>query len=211
MTEQEWLEINEPAKLAQFLKGRVGEYRFHDLAGRWIDKCLEFLPEDRLDIWNRYLKSLVGECEHPKGDVPLWEDLDYSEREFRDSLNISSRISSNAVDYLVRADDPLLAGANAAHAAAWQHHELQAEYLREFRDIAGNPFRPVVFQESWRSETVCALAKSIVAQSAFDRMPILADALEEAGCDSMDVLNHCRLEPFHVAECWVLDAIKGLV
>ena len=79
----------------------------------------------------------------------------------------------------------------------------------EFRDIAGNPFRRVVWQPEWNSETAVALARGIEAERAFDRMPILADALEEAGCDSQQVLQHCRNETVHVRGCWVVDSVLG--
>jgi hypothetical protein len=77
------------------------------------------------------------------------------------------------------------------------------------RDIFGNPFRPVAFSSSWRSETVVALASAIYTERAFDRMPILADALEEAGCDHADVLSHCRGPGPHVRGCWVVDGVLG--
>lgn len=74
------------------------------------------------------------------------------------------------------------------------------------RCIVGNPFRPVAFDPRWRSETAVALA----AERAFDRLPILADALEEAGCDHPDVLAHCR-DPHqpHARGCWVVDLVLG--
>jgi hypothetical protein len=61
----------------------------------------------------------------------------------------------------------------------------------------------------WLSETVVALATGIDAERAFDRMPILADALEEAGCDNADVLDHCRGPGPHVRGCWVVDLLLG--
>jgi hypothetical protein len=78
------------------------------------------------------------------------------------------------------------------------------------RCIFGNPFRPVEFTPKWRSETAVALASGIYTERAFDRMPILADALEEAGCDHPDVLTHCR-EPnaHHARGCWVVDGVLG--
>jgi hypothetical protein len=75
------------------------------------------------------------------------------------------------------------------------------------RDIFGNPFRPVTFDPRWRSETAVALAAGIYEGRAFDRLPILADALEEAGCAHPDVLAHCRGVGPHVRGCWVVDAV----
>src|SRR5262249_17229408 len=57
-----------------------------------------------------------------------------------------------------------------------------AEFCHEFRDVAGNPFRPVALDPAWRTTSVLGLADAVNADRAFDRLPILADALEEAGC-----------------------------
>lgn len=80
----------------------------------------------------------------------------------------------------------------------------QADLLR---CIAGNPFHPVAFDPHWRTETVANIAHGIVAGRAFDRLPILADALEEAGCDNADVLSHCRSSGPHAMGCWVLTGL----
>ena len=77
------------------------------------------------------------------------------------------------------------------------------------KDIFGNPFRPVPFEPSWHTSTVVALAEAIYADRAWDRMPILADALEEAGCNDARVLDHCRAYPVHARGCWVVDLVLG--
>lgn len=66
---------------------------------------------------------------------------------------------------------------------------------------------PTPFPEGWRTETVLALAHGIVADNALDRLPILADALEEAGCDDLLLLHHCRYCPHHLPECWAVQTI----
>ncbi len=77
------------------------------------------------------------------------------------------------------------------------------------RDVIGNPFRPLTADPAWLTATVRALAEGIYADRAFDRMPILADALEDAGCDNADILAHCRGPGPHVRGCWVVDLILG--
>ena len=62
---------------------------------------------------------------------------------------------------------------------------------------------------SLADQSVRLLARSIYDQSEFEQMPILADALEEAGCLDPRVLHHCRSEKYHVRGCWLLDAILG--
>jgi len=78
------------------------------------------------------------------------------------------------------------------------------------RDIFGNPFRPVAFDASWRTSTVVAIAQGMYDPRDFSAMPILADALQDAGCDNDDILNHCRdANGVHVRGCWVVDLVLG--
>jgi hypothetical protein len=77
------------------------------------------------------------------------------------------------------------------------------------RDIFGNPFRPITLNPSWLTSTVIALVTGIYSEKAFDRMPILADALQDAGCDNEEVLNHCRSEGQHCRGCWCVDLVLG--
>ncbi len=89
---------------------------------------------------------------------------------------------------------------------------LKAESIdqcRRLRDIFGNPFRPVPFSPSWRTSTAVALAAQMYESREFSAMPILGDALQDAGCDSADVLDHCRGEGPHVRGCWVVDLVLG--
>jgi hypothetical protein len=75
------------------------------------------------------------------------------------------------------------------------------------RDIFGNPFRPITFDPSWLSTNVVSLARQMYDSRDFSAMPILADALQDAGCDNADVLNHCQQPGEHVRGCWLVDAL----
>jgi hypothetical protein len=89
------------------------------------------------------------------------------------------------------------------------------EWLREAKrtavhtllDLFGNPFRPLTLNPAWLTSTVLALATGIYEERAFDRMPILADALQDAGCENAEILNHCRELGEHVKGCWVVDLL----
>jgi hypothetical protein len=75
------------------------------------------------------------------------------------------------------------------------------------RDIFGNPFRPVEFDPRWRTADVMGLARAIYEDRAFDRLPLLADALMDAGCADEQVTGHCRAAGPHVRGCWVVDLV----
>jgi len=78
--------------------------------------------------------------------------------------------------------------------------------------IFGNPFCPACIDSAWltwNDGTVVSIAEAIYTDRAFDRLPILADALEDAGCDNRDILEHCRLPGVHVRGCWVVDLVLG--
>jgi hypothetical protein len=78
------------------------------------------------------------------------------------------------------------------------------------RDIFGNPFRPLTFDPDWRTSTAVAVAKQMYDSRDFSAMPILADALQDAGCENDDVLTHCRdANGVHVRGCWVVDLALG--
>ncbi len=161
----------------------------------------------------------------------VWEDL--YEQSFRYTDRRSSAFSArsaaaNAAYYALEADAKEAArdaAVFAAIAAGWQamykvrrkgrgklpekmkEPELaaQADLLR---DIFGNPFRPAKFDKRWRTDTVVSLAEQMYDSREFSAMPILADALQDAGCDNAEVLNHCRDASLtHVRGCWVVDLI----
>jgi hypothetical protein len=108
----------------------------------------------------------------------------------------------------------------AYHAATHTHLHTKREARERRKDnrhlcdllrcVFGNPFRRRrAFLKKWRTETVTALAAGIYEERAFDRLPILADALEEAGCDDPTMLAHLRGDGPHCRGCWVLDLALG--
>src|SRR5262249_39741414 len=120
------------------------------------------------------------------------------------------------------------AAGGAAWAAAWEvitdvrkairssdpaaaHREVrQQRWLLE--DMFGNPFEDTFVEQSWlrwNDGTVPRIAQGIYEERAFDRLPILHDALLDAGCDNERILAHCRATDGHVRGCWVIDLLLG--
>jgi hypothetical protein len=101
-------------------------------------------------------------------------------------------------------------GQRGGLAAGVQERHAQAEVLR---DILGNPFRPLPKVNAawlaWEGGTVPKLAQAAYDERAFDRLHVLADALEEAGGTDADLLGHLRGPGPHVRGCWVVDLLLG--
>jgi hypothetical protein len=116
----------------------------------------------------------------------------------RDSSGTIKRgVSREAGD---AAEDPAKAAARKRQAAL-------------LHDIFPNPFQfPPVIDPAclrWQGGTVVKLAQAIYDDRAFDRLPILADALDDAGCTDTVILNHLRGPGPHVRGCFALDLVLG--
>lgn len=77
------------------------------------------------------------------------------------------------------------------------------------RELFGNPW--AVADPAWRhyhGGVVARLAAEIEADQAWELLPILGDALEDAGCAEADVLAHCRSDAEHRKGCWVIDLLR---
>jgi hypothetical protein len=100
---------------------------------------------------------------------------------------------------------------DAAQAEGFDNEqEKQCQILR---DIFGpTRFRCVELGRTivqWNGGTIIKMAQAIYDDQTFDRLPILADALEDAGCDDGDILAHCHGAVLHVRGCWVIDCVLG--
>jgi hypothetical protein len=152
-----------------------------------LGRRLDAPPEERLVEMQKGRTRLVRMTEHDFGyDLQQWERflLDHEE-EFGYSHPYGAAVVHRAIAEAV--SDPI---------RLWLVGEL------------GNPTRTTE-RETWLTPTVETLATTIYDQRAFDRLPILADALEEAGCTDADILSHCRQPGVHVRGCWVVDLILG--
>jgi hypothetical protein len=87
---------------------------------------------------------------------------------------------------------------------------LQAALLR---CLLGNPFRPSFVSPdwlAWQGGIITVLARTIYEEQSFHQLPVLADALEDAGCADESLLAHGRSPEPHARGCWVLDLLLGL-
>jgi hypothetical protein len=134
----------------------------------------------------------------------LWEWQNLAEPEFDPARAAAAAVAAQARRLRPRPEE----GARAAGLAELQEQEFQCDILR---DLAGNPFRQVIIDPAWlawNGGTIRALAQVVYEGQAFDRLPILADALEDAGCtDALLILEHLRQSVVHVRGCHLIDLL----
>jgi len=93
-----------------------------------------------------------------------------------------------------------------ARDAAWNSEERWQCDM--FREVVAPPHEGA-FRSEWRTSTVTSLAEQMYETRDFSAMPILADALQDAGCGDENILSHCRGAGPHVCGCWVVDLLLG--
>ncbi len=229
MTEEEWLACADPAPMLAFLRGKASDRKlrlFSVGACRRIWHLLE----------NPALRSGVESAErHADGrtKVVTLERLNRrltnmsfpmpprSER-FKYTAAIAVLCTTSptghyppekAYAYVVDAVAEAAGQQEGTEARVRAAAAERAALSRLLRCVFGNPFRtvPAVAPEclSRSDGTVRKLATTIYTDRAFDRLPVLADALEDAGCADAALLAHCRQPGEHVRGCWAVDLILG--
>jgi hypothetical protein len=184
MTEEEWLMWEDPVAALEWFRTGLSERKLRLLAcSCWEIRALQ-VPENP-----NVPKACERASKYADGLLPFTELLPDSMLSGRNAWYTAM----STIQVMVRPDVEFLPG-------------LPMQLLR---DIFGNPFRPITPNPSWLTSTVVSLANGIYVEKAFDRMPILADALQDAGCDNEDILNHCRQPGEHVRGCFVVDSLLG--
>jgi hypothetical protein len=220
MTENEWQEeTGRPQMMVSHLREwkprrtKAGKRKFRLFACGCCRLAWDTLPNDSLreavEAAERYAEGLATKEELVAAHTtvqPMRDDsgpFGTASPEVRVAIDMVSAVTHpNAFEaaFCMTAGEPLLAGQiRRAEAAAY--------LCQLFRCVVGNPFRPVALNRVWRTTNAVSLAQAIYDQRAFDRLPILADALEDAGCVNTDILKHCRLAGVHVRGCWVVDLV----
>jgi hypothetical protein len=220
MTEREWLAAEYPSVIVLHRSARSNRKR-RLLACACAKRVLPFLPDDPR------IRAVLNEAEEYAEGTGDWKRVLSARRGLR---AIRSELEQNgglehqfhALNALVgtTADDSsgtlgALEAAVTAFAAnarpdrgAGRDAERSAQ-LELTRDVFKNPFRPITFDPIWRTDTALSLARRMYESPAFDAMPILADALQDAGCEDEAILTHCRGDGPHVRGCWVVDLVLG--
>ncbi len=223
MTEEEWLRCEDPSSMFTTVKGRKNDRKLRLFA---VACCRRIIPlrddedsQKALAVAELFADGLALKPQRRNAQHAVVDSHGQSvvvhtlskvafDAAFRSSVSAANRVAQVAVRHLGEPEDTLAIYKQAAIRRAERAKELAAQTAL-LRDIFGNPFRPVALDPAWLTSDVLALARGIYDDRAFDRMPILADALQDAGCANEDVLNHCRSDGPHVRGCWVVDLVLG--
>jgi hypothetical protein len=234
MTEAEWLACDHPRPMLTFLNNTVSDRSLRLLAvaccwrvGHLADQEGEVARlEGRalLELAERLADGEATDQECDQVPAPDYGSANHFQNAARlaalqdvrnnveDSLDTAALVAGVAAYVAVGERNPHatdLVGEDAMMEAREKEWEEQAALIRE---LFGNPFRPSsvgAFLLVWSEGIIRKLAEGIHADRAFDRMPILADALEEAGCADDAILTHLRSPGPHVRGCWALDLLLG--
>jgi hypothetical protein len=212
MTEAEWAASNDAVPMLVFLEGRITRRQEHLFACACCRRIWHLLSDEPcrngVEIAERLADGLASREEW----AAHWEEA--VEKRQLGTYGINAAYNAGYPMPLGARHALTSAGATQAREPVTQDGEWLAGVIAErtaqtvlLRDIFGNPFRPVAADPPWLTSTVVTLAEGIYAERAFDRLPILADALQDAGCENADILAHCRNDGPHVRGCWVVDLL----
>lgn len=215
MTEAEWLACEAPKKLIDFLWNGVSDRKLRMFAVAWACYHVMTAGTNEPAAWRaieaceQFTDGAISEEELIIARGPVFDDSERLHAVGEGNSNFL-RIAALAAVCLatgltVRKVTPqiaMLLGRQTGGVAKDIH-------VSSLHDIFGNPFRPVMFSPEWGTSTAVAIAKEMYDSRDFSAMPILADALQDAGCDNEDILNHCRQPGEHVRGCWVVDLLLG--
>ena len=197
MTQDDWEAGADPVRLLAFLHSRASDRKLRLLTAISCRRIPGLMDDERrrraVEAAEQYADGVVGQTALDDARQALldWGDL-VEQQDFHGGAY--ARVAAILTRPLMTDTPP---------------HEFPLITPAAVREIFGNPFRPVTPATSWLTPDVLDLASGIYRERAFDRLPILADALQDAGCDNEAVVCHCRSNELHVQGCWVLDLLLG--
>jgi len=218
MTEAEWLACDDPAPMLEDLQSRVSRRRLRLFACACCRRIWHLLEDEgswkAVEVAEQYADRLVSNKERAAavalaGTLPAMLAAGPTIKlVFGDALECSQHAASEVASAAARNPEvPDTCRENAYEV------EMRMQ-CRLFRCIFGNPFRPVSLDPTWRTPTVTALATAAYEERILptgileaDRIAVLADALEDVGCDNAYILSHLRGPGPHVRGCWAIDLL----
>jgi len=205
MTEAEWLACTDPEMMLKFLRGRASERKPRLFA---VACCRLFSDSFTAERSRRAVNTAERHADTPLAGEELATIQMAAVIRLKSKAFTRARAIRELPVWVLTREAVISAGGVLAR-TLYAMPESRPHLCQLLRDIVGNPFLPVTVNPAWLTSTVVSLAQAIYTDRAFDRLPILADALEDASCDQDDILAHCRGPGRHVLGCFVVDALLG--
>ncbi len=222
MFEARWVHCDDPEQMLRYMLGKTGDRKFRLFACACVRRIWPLLRDERsrsaVQVAERYADLPGGHAQllNARSQARLAEQHFHGlTRRGEPGEYDTARWAARAAEAAVEdtgwdvARNAAWSAAHAVNVAAPKERLAQCDLLR---DVFGNPFCPQSLEAAWlrwHDGCVVSVARAIYEERRFEDMPILADALEEAGCDNEIILWHCREPAEHARGCWVLDAILG--
>ena len=235
MTEQDWLTASDPEPMLKFLLAKPNERRLRLFALACCRSIWHLLgnPACRkaIEVAEMYADGLTSAEELEAAHNAAREGTRHDFRIARNQGNAgvlkaisfaTSFATSPSASFLSDVSAKNAFGASYLYSIAYSEKHPIADWMKAWEEAAaverrkqcgliheifGNPFRSVKIHSTWLSPAVLRLAETTYGDRAFERMPILGDALEEAGCSNAEILEHCRGPGPHVRGCWLIDLL----
>jgi hypothetical protein len=215
MTEDEWLTGEDIWEMLEFLQGKASDRQLR-LFGCACVRLLWALEGEAVppavEVAELFADHLVGQSALRAGRVALRREmsaLEEADAGMRPMWALCWLATVAASDHDFGS---VVAQLNECSEVLILQDDEWARIRDLLREVFGNPFRRKVPDPAWlvwNGGIVVKLAQGIYEDRAFDRMTILADALEESGCPDQDLLTHCRQATGHVRGCWALDFLTA--
>ena len=209
MTKQEWLVTLDPLIVLQsIVEKKPSDRKLRLAAVACCRRIWDLLTDERsrnaVDVAEQYAEKVNPFADRITAEERASAVVDTSRQRGEDVRNDVAHAAALCLAYWASADWGTLQVFGLTSEIVGRQGQM------EILDcVFGIPFRPTTLNPSWLTSTVLALANGIYEERAFDRMPILADALQDAGCDNNDILQHCRGPGPHVRGCFLLDLLLG--
>jgi hypothetical protein len=220
MTEAEWLAATDPTLMLKFLRRRASDRKLRLFGVACCRRVWHVLDDEpcrtAVEVAERFADAEVTNDDRARAFRAACKVRDRHPQPTGRRSADDKTCAYYATSYVVAAQGVTAAGNGSAYVL--QHFEwkdanrfpTERKQVRNlWLDVFGNPFRPAALDPQWLTSTVLALARQMYGSRDFSAMPILADALQDAGCDREEVLDHCRGPGLHVRGCWVVDLVLG--
>jgi hypothetical protein len=214
MTEAEWLACTDPAPMLAFLEDKASDRKLRLFAlactQRSMDRCY-FSPQ-AIETVEKYvdLQSTSEELMWFVHRSRKWGDEGSGWYRLFQTDRFDAGAAAEIARFVAAWAGAKTTTRNAYSTASDAMRKVQCCLLRDL--VGPVPFCPIGLDPAlltWNGETVPKITHAIYDDRAFDQIPILADALEEAGCTDAAILDHCRQPGEHVRGCWVVDLLLG--